>query len=196
MGLLTLRRWMTDGLGVLFWRLCLGLVGCQEVVEHVGEFVPTLIHHFRPSVQHDTEVSPGNGCLLSETETALLATSCVGLGDADWLPDDVGVHLLFLLHPKVVGQGGVVLLAEVGKGGLVVVEPKLECNGSLSYVFFCLISTLSLCFVDKALNLASSLEWAHWLAPSAVASRLSHVHLLLHQLGVVGLDVGLHVWAG
>ena len=93
------------------------------------------------------------------------------------------------------GQGGVVLLTDVDKGGCVVVEPQLESDGSLPNVLLGLITTKSLGFVDKAWDLAPSLERAFSHTPSAVAARLSHVLLLLHQLGVVGLDVELHVWA-
>ena len=93
------------------------------------------------------------------------------------------------------GQGGVVLLTDVDKGGCVVVEPQLECDCSLPNVLFDLITTLSLGFVDKAWNLAPSLKRSLCHTSSAVAAGLSHVLLLLHQLGVVGLDVELHVWA-
>ena len=92
------------------------------------------------------------------------------------------------------GQGGVVLLTDVDKGGCVVVEPQLECDGSLPNVLLGLITTNSLGFVDKAWDLAPSLKRAFSHTPPAVAARLSHVLLLLHQLGVVGLDVELHVW--
>ena len=42
------------------------------------------------------------------------------------------------------GQCGAVLLVDVKEGGLVVVEPPLEGDGSLSKVLFIGIATLSL----------------------------------------------------
>ena len=42
------------------------------------------------------------------------------------------------------GQCGAVLLVDVKEGGLVVVEPPLEGDGSLSKVLFICIATLSL----------------------------------------------------
>ena len=124
------------------------LGGCQEIDEHVRWFVPALLHDLRPLVQHEVDVPACNGCLLCETETAMLAAPCVGVGDTHRLPGDVGVQTLVLLFPEVVGQGGVVLLALTDKGGLVVVKPQLESYCCLSNVLLYLISSLSPSFVN------------------------------------------------
>ena len=162
----------------------------------MGWSVPALLHDLRPFVQHEAKVPPGNGSLLCEAETTLLAAPCVWVGDAYLLPGDVGVQAHVLLPPEVVGQGGVVPLALADKGGLVVVEPQLESDCCLTNVLLDLTSTLSPSLVNKTLDLTSSLEWTHCSAPSAVAARLSLVLPLPYQLAVVGLDVGLHVGAG
>ena len=108
------------------------------------ELVSALVHHLCPLVEHKVGVPSCNGCLLCEAETAIPTTSCVGSCDADWLPGDVGLDTLVPLPPHVVGQCGAVLLVDVKEGGLVVVEPPLEGDGSLSKVLFIGIATLSL----------------------------------------------------
>ena len=115
----------------------------------MGKSVSALLHYLRPLVQHQVGFSPGNGDLLCKAETAGLSSSFVRVGDADRLPGDAGVFTQQLPLPKVMGQGGVVLLTDVGKGGSVVVEPQLEGDGSLSNVLLGLITTQSLGFVDK-----------------------------------------------
>ena len=188
--------WVGNGLLVdLVRRVWLGLASREEIVQHMGKSVSALLHYLRPLVQHQVGFSPGNGDLLCKAETAGLSSSFVRVGDADRLPGDAGVFTQQLPLPKVMGQCGVVLLTDVGKGGSVAVEPQLECDGSLSNVLLGLITTHSLGFVDKGWNLAPSLKRTLCHTPSAVAARLRHVHLLLHQLGVVGLDVELHVGA-
>ena len=61
--------------------------------------------------------------------------SCVGVGDGDRFPGDGGVLFQMLLLPKVVRQGGGVLLADVCKGGIVIVETDLEGDSSFSNIF-------------------------------------------------------------
>jgi hypothetical protein len=85
------------------------------------------------------------------------------------------------------GQGGVVLLTDVDKGGCVVVEPQLECDGSLPNVLLGLITTNSLGFVDKAWDLAPSLKRAFshtplQLQPGSVMFFFSFISLELWAL--------------
>ena len=79
--------WVGNGLNVdLVRRIWLGLGGREKIVQHMGQSVSGLFHYLRPLVQHEDGFSSGNGGLLCEAETTVLASSCVGVGDADWLP--------------------------------------------------------------------------------------------------------------
>ena len=148
----------------------------------MGEAVSALAHDLRPLVKHYDWVTSGYGCFLSETEATISATSAVGVGDADGLPGDGGIHPLVLLLPDVLGEGSVVPLAGVGEGGLVVVESELECDCSLADVLLVLGVGVHLGFVHQAGDLAPSLERAHPPAASTVAAGVLHVLLSLHQL--------------
>ena len=85
--------------------------GGDVVGQHVWEAVSALAYDLRPLVQHCGWLTSGYGCFLSETKATITATFAVGVGDADGLPGDGGIHPLVLLLPDVLGEGSVVPLA-------------------------------------------------------------------------------------